>query len=82
MRKGLITSGMFQLVRHPNYSGEMLIYGAYVLLVRHWIAVVVVAVVWSSLFAARIAAKERSMQRYAEWAAYRQRTWLLVPYVL
>ena len=32
-RRGLITSGFFSLVRHPNYTGEMLIYGSYALLV-------------------------------------------------
>ena len=36
-RKGLITEGMFRYIRHPNYTGEMLIYGSYALLVGHWI---------------------------------------------
>src|SRR5258705_11011118 len=32
-RHRLITDGMFALVRHPNYLGEMMIYGSFALLV-------------------------------------------------
>jgi protein-S-isoprenylcysteine O-methyltransferase Ste14 len=67
---------------HPNYTGEMMLYGSYVLLVRHWFPVLVVAAIWSSVFAARIVAKEISMSRYKEWPAYKSQSFYVIPYVL
>jgi len=38
--------------------------------------------VWLGLFAVNMVMKEASMSRYPEWAAYKKRTWWLIPYVL
>ena len=46
-KPGLITGGMFRYVRHPNYLGEMMIYGSFALMVWHWLPVVVLAWVWN-----------------------------------
>lgn len=78
-RKGLITDGMFRYVRHPNYLGEKLIYGAYALLVGHWIPWAILAVVWSQVFLTNMLMKEASMSRYPEWAAYKARTGMVLP---
>jgi protein-S-isoprenylcysteine O-methyltransferase Ste14 len=78
-RPGLITDGMFRYVRHPNYAGEMLIYASFAMLVQHWLPWVVLAAVWGLLFLPSLAAKEQRMARHPGWAAYRQRTWWLVP---
>jgi len=82
LRPGLITDGMFRYVRHPNYLGEMLIYASFALLVQHWLPWLVLAVVWSGLFAVNMAMKEASLARHAEWPAYRARTWWLLPGLL
>lgn len=82
IQRGLITTGMFGLVRHPNYSGEMMIYLGFALLVWHWIPFAVLAWVWLGLFLPNMMAKEASMSRYAEWAAYKERTKWVVPFVL
>jgi protein-S-isoprenylcysteine O-methyltransferase Ste14 len=82
VRRGLITDGMFTYVRHPNYLGEMMIYGALALMVWRPLPFVVLAWVWTLVFAVSMALKEASMARYPEWAAYRDRTWWLVPYVI
>lgn len=79
VRRGLITDGMFRYVRHPNYLGEMMVYGGFALLVWHWFPVLVLAWVWGSLFAVNMAMKEASMARYPEWAEYKRRSWWLVP---
>jgi protein-S-isoprenylcysteine O-methyltransferase Ste14 len=79
VEKGLITTGMFRHIRHPNYLGEMLIYGSFALLVWHWLPAVVLAFVWGGVFAVNMRAKEESMSRYPEWAAYRARTGWLWP---
>ena len=82
VKRGLITDGVHRYIRHPNYLGEMLIYGSFALMVWHWLPVVVLAWVWLGLFAVNMTLKEASMSRYSEWAEYRKRSWWLVPYVL
>lgn len=81
VRPGLITDGMHRLVRHPNYLGEMLVYGSFALLVWHWLPVLILAWVWIGVFAVNMVMKEASLSRHPEWAAYRARTWWLVPYL-
>ena len=81
VKRRLITDGMHKYVRHPNYLGEMMIYGAFALMVWHWLPVLWLAYVWGGLFATNMAMKEASMSRYPEWAEYKRRTWWLVPYV-
>jgi protein-S-isoprenylcysteine O-methyltransferase Ste14 len=82
VRGGLITDGMHRYIRHPNYLGEMMIYGSFAMMVWHWIPVLILAWVWLGLFAVNMVIKEASMSRYPEWAEYRKRTWWLVPWVL
>jgi protein-S-isoprenylcysteine O-methyltransferase Ste14 len=65
-RRGLITDGFFARVRHPNYLGEMMLYGSF-------------AVVWTGLFLPNMLRKEKSMSRYPEWAAYRAKSGFLLP---
>ena len=78
-RKGLITDGMFRYVRHPNYLGEMLVYGSFALMVWHWLPLLVLAWVWIGIFAVNMILKEASLSRYPGWAAYRRRTGWLLP---
>ena len=82
VKRGLITDGMFRYVRHPNYLGEMMIYGAFALLVWHWLPVLVLAYIWGGMFTVNMVMKEASMSRYPEWAAYRKSSWWLVPGLL
>ena len=79
--RGLITDGMFKFVRHPNYLGEMMIYGSFALMVWQSLPFVVLAWVSTLVFAVNMALIEASLSRYPEWTAYRRRTWWLVPYV-
>ena len=80
-QKGLITTGLFKYVRHPNYLGEMMIYGSYALLVGHWIPWAILAYVWVYYFGTNIWMKESSMSRYPEWAEYKKKSWVLIPWV-
>ena len=79
LQKGLITDGVHRWIRHPNYLGEMMIYGAFALMVWHWLPFLVLAWVWIGVFAVNMVHKEASMSRYPEWAAYKQRSWWLIP---
>ncbi|MES2641375.1 MAG: DUF1295 domain-containing protein [Myxococcota bacterium] len=78
-RRGLITDGFFANVRHPNYLGEMMLYGSFALLAQHWAPWAVLAWVWGAVFLPNILRKEASMARYPEWAAYKARSGLLLP---
>lgn len=82
IRRGLITDGMYRYIRHPNYLGEMMVYGSFALMVWHWLPFVVLACVWTGVFAVNMINKEASMSRYPEWAQYKHRSWWLVPPIL
>ncbi len=81
VQKGLITDGMHRYIRHPNYLGEMMIYGSFALMVWHWLPVVILAYVWLCVFAVNMVLKEASMSRYPEWAVYKKNSWWLIPWV-
>lgn len=80
-RKGLITTGMYRYVRHPNYLGEMMIYGSFALVVGHWVPWAILAWVWLGYFSINILMKERSLARHPEWTAYKDRSWFLIPFI-
>jgi len=81
LQRGLITTGMFKYIRHPNYLGEMMVYGALAMLAWNWIPALVLAYFWGTFFSSNMATKEASMSRYPTWAEYKARSWWLVPYV-
>ena len=82
VQRRLITDGMFRYIRHPNYLGEMLVYGAFALMVWHWFPALLLACIWVNLFAVNMIMKEASMSRYPEWSEYKRRTWWLLPGLL
>jgi protein-S-isoprenylcysteine O-methyltransferase Ste14 len=82
VKRTLITDGMYRFIRHPNYLGEMMVYGSLALMVWHWVPFVVLAWVWGGMFAINMRLKEASMSRYAEWEDYKKRSWWLLPGVL
>ena len=82
VRRGLITDGMHRFIRHPNYLGEMMVYGSLALMVWHWLPWLVLAWVWVGLFAVNMTLKEVSMSRYDEWQDYKDRSWWVVPGIL
>jgi protein-S-isoprenylcysteine O-methyltransferase Ste14 len=81
-KRDLITNGMYRFIRHPNYLGEMMIYGSFALMVWHWLPFLVLAWIWGGLFAVNMILKEASMSRYPEWEQYKRRSWLLLPLVI
>lgn len=82
IERGLITDGIHRFIRHPNYLGEMMIYGSFALMVWHVVPMLVLALVWLVLFAVNMVMKEASMSRYPGWAAYKERSWWLIPFIL
>lgn len=79
VKRGLITDGFFARIRHPNYLGEMMLYGSFAALSLHWAPWLVLAFVWVGVFVPNMLRKERSMSRYPEWPAYVRRSGFLLP---
>ena len=77
----LITTGFFARTRHPNYLGEMLIYGAFALVVGHWLPWLILAAIWGLFFLPNMLAIEASLSRFPEYEAWRERTGFLLPRV-
>ncbi len=78
-KPGLITDGMYRLVRHPNYLGQTLIYLGLILMAWHWISTLIFVAIFFSVFLVNMIMKEASMSRYPQWAAYRKKSWWLIP---
>jgi protein-S-isoprenylcysteine O-methyltransferase Ste14 len=78
----LETGGLYRLIRHPSYAGMLLYVAGYVLVFRCWLGLLLVAGLLAVLVA-RMNAEERLLESEfgEEYAAYRRRTWRLVPWV-
>jgi protein-S-isoprenylcysteine O-methyltransferase Ste14 len=57
----------------------MVLYASFAVVAGHWIPWLVLAWVWLAIFVPNMLGKEASMSRYAEWAAYKARTGMLLP---
>jgi protein-S-isoprenylcysteine O-methyltransferase Ste14 len=78
LRKELIQNGLFARTRNPNYLGEVLIYVGFAVASWHWQPFVVLAG-WCVFFVHSMRRKDRSMSRYPEFAAYKDRTGIFLP---
>ncbi len=78
----LVTDGLYTRVRHPRYVGIMTFSLGLTLLFRSWLCLFIAATIVLVLFW-RIADEERLMSQEfgADWEAYVNRSWRLVPYV-
>lgn len=78
----LITDGLYARVRNPNYFGELLIYLGFGLLAMHWLPVLLLALFVGFYWLPNMWRKDRSLSRYPEFAGYRRRTKLFIPFLL
>ncbi len=78
----LVTSGLYRFIRHPSYLGLFIFMLGWGLAFRSGVGVAI-AVMMLIVLIARIEAEERLLAETfgAEYAAYRSRTWRLVPYL-
>jgi protein-S-isoprenylcysteine O-methyltransferase Ste14 len=79
----LVTSGVYAHVRHPMYTALFLHALAQALLLSNWVAGPAMLVAFTLMFALRLRPEEQLMgERFgADYAAYRQRTKRLVPWI-
>ena len=75
----LITSGMFSLIRQPNFAGEILLYLSFCLLSRSWISFLLFGIAFAGVLYPTMTNKEKSLSRYPEWKDYSARTGMCFP---
>jgi len=66
---GLVESGMYAFVRHPEFLGHILIIFALVIISQHWISFIVGAILIVLLCLAMIEEEKRNIEKFGD--AYR-----------
>src|SRR4051794_27084038 len=79
----IVDSGPYRLVRHPGYSGSLLVWNGYALALGNWIAAAITALLLLSVYVWRINAEEALLvaafgDRYAD---YERETKRLIPFL-
>jgi protein-S-isoprenylcysteine O-methyltransferase Ste14 len=79
----LIEQGPYRLLRHPGYSGSLLLWIGAGLATTNWLIASLIAVVTSSAYLYRMRSEEAMLaQTFGEaYQDYRQRTWKLIPLI-
>jgi protein-S-isoprenylcysteine O-methyltransferase Ste14 len=80
-QRGLIAEGFFARCRNTNYLGEMLIYGAFATLTRHWLPFAILGAFVGGVFIPNMLKKDKSLSRYPEFADYKKHSGLLFPQI-
>jgi protein-S-isoprenylcysteine O-methyltransferase len=77
----LIDSGPYRWVRHPSYTGVLLIYLGIGLCLANWVALSIILLPTTAIMLWRIAIEERALHAGLgqAYAAYVQKTWRLLP---
>jgi protein-S-isoprenylcysteine O-methyltransferase Ste14 len=78
----LLTEGLWGLSRNPNYLGELLIYLGFTLLPMHWLPLSGLGLVVAGVWIPNMRRKDKSLSRYPEFALYRSKTKLIIPYLV
>jgi protein-S-isoprenylcysteine O-methyltransferase Ste14 len=78
----LVSSGLYGIIRHPSYLGLFVLAFGWGLAFRSGLGVAI-AVLMLVVVLARIESEERLLSETfgAEYEAYRNRTWRLIPYI-
>lgn len=81
MGRGLVSDGIWSRIRHVNYSGDLMRYLSFAVISGSvWAFLVPLAI--AVLYLQRMSEKEKSMaEKYSDFAAYRQQTKLLIPWI-
>jgi len=61
---GLVESGMYAFVRHPEFLGHILIISALIIISQHWISFIVGAILIVLLCLAMIEEEKRNMEKF------------------
>jgi len=73
--------GLYRWLRHPSYTGLLLIFAAIALRERNWLAVAVMLLPTTAALLYRIHVEEAALREAfgAEYVSYSETTWRLIP---
>ncbi len=79
----LITSGPYQYLRNPSYTGTVITFLGFGVAIGNWISLVTLLVFGCIPYIRRIAIEERALAaRFGHaYAEYRRKTWSLIPFI-
>lgn len=77
----LIADGMFARVRNMNYFGELLIYLSFALLAMHWLPLFILGFFVFGFWFGLMRNKDKSLSRYPEFAEYKKKSKLFIPFL-
>jgi steroid 5-alpha reductase family enzyme len=77
----LITDGLLSRTRNLNYFGELLIYLGLGLLAMHWLPILVIGVYLVVIWFPNMLKKDKSLSRYPEFAEYKRKSKLFIPFL-
>lgn len=78
----VVQEGPYRLIRHPGYLGTLLVWLGAALALANGLTVAVVGATLLRAYLPRIRAEEAMLRdTFADYAAYQERTWRLVPRV-
>ena len=77
----IIQHGLYKFIRHPSYSGLLISFIGLGLSMNNWLSLLLVVVPILLIMLHRINIEEKMLGKQfgSEYAAYRKRTWRLVP---
>ena len=79
----LVTRGPYRVLRHPAYTGGILVFAGIGLAVGNWVSFAAATLAVMVAYAWRIRVEEKALaERFGEeFAAHRRRTWAVIPLV-
>jgi len=79
----LVEDGPYRLLRHPSYTGSLMMFVGYLLCHGNALTLAIVLASVLAVFVRRIHIEEAALaETFGDaWRAYAQRTWRLVPFV-
>jgi len=77
----LITDGLFSHTRNINYFGELLIYLGFGLLAMYWLPILVIVLYIIGVWFPNMQKKDKSLARYPEFAEYKRKSKLFIPFL-
>ncbi len=79
----LVETGLYRLIRHPGYLGQLLVFLGIGLALANWISLLGLMLPIAVAFSRRISVEERALQQHfaGAYEAYRRRSWRLVPWL-
>lgn len=79
----LVETGLYRLIRHPGYLGQLLVFLGIGLALANWISLLGLLLPIGLAFGGRINVEEQALQQQfaGAYEAYRRRSWRLIPWL-